>query len=50
MGRFVFACILAVIGGCIGHFGFETTLATVVGAIVGFLIPYIGPDALEAID
>ena len=50
MARFIFACILAVIGGCIGHFGFETTLATVVGAVVGFLIPYIGADALDALD
>lgn len=50
MGRFIFACILAVIGGCIGHFGFETTLATVVGAVVGFLIPYIGENAIDIID
>ncbi len=50
MARFVIACILAVVGGLIGHFGFETTLATVVGAIVGFLLPYIGENAIDIID
>lgn len=50
MARFIIACILAVVGGLIGHFFFETTAATIIGAVIGFLFAYCGPEVLEAID